>query len=171
MTFSCYDIELDILKTSSQLVLPIKRMESGRRIRARLMERRTPYRIGEGCYAVFAARKPDGNKVYNDCVIEDNTVVYTITPQTVAAVGNVNCEIKLYDRDGLLITSPTFVLLVDAAVYNEGDLTESAPEYLAFAKIVDEKLKALPESYTKEEIDAIMGAYITDIDNLLGGDA
>ena len=25
-------------------------------------------------------------------------------------------------------------------------------------------------SYTKQEIDAIMGSYVTDIDNLLGGD-
>lgn len=30
---------------------------------------------------------------------------------------------------------------------------------------------AIPQGYTKAEIDAIMGSYITDIDNLVGGDA
>ena len=29
----------------------------------------------------------------------------------------------------------------------------------------------IPQGYTKAEIDAIMGSYITDIDNLVGGDA
>lgn len=33
------------------------------------------------------------------------------------------------------------------------------------------KLVEVPDTYTRKEIDTIMGAYITDIDALLGGDA
>lgn len=143
MNAPCYVIELDILKTSSQVIIPIKRLESGRKLKVILTERRKPYKIEGGCYAVFAGRKPDGNPLLNDCAIEDNTIVYDITDQTVAVAGNVICEIKLYDKANKLITSPSFVLQVDSPVYCDGDPVESAAEYLAFGKIVDAKLEDL----------------------------
>ena len=131
-------IMLDIHEASSQIVARFKMGDTGRKIRATLVEGGSVYRIEPGCTAVFAATKPDGKSIYNDCEIQANSIIYTVTEPTLAAVGSMNCEIKLYDRNGVLITSPTFTIQVWRPIFHGANLTESSAEYLAFAKIAGE---------------------------------
>ena len=129
MNFSNYRLSLDIHETESGLSLRAKKGDSIRKIYVTLMDGGAPYRITPDCTAAFTARKPDNTILFNDAVIENNAIVYELTPQTTAAAGQVRCEVRLYGGDGRLITSPRFFLDVDDTVFTEGDQVVSDDEY------------------------------------------
>ena len=136
MLNSYYKISLDIHDHGSNVSLKVKKGDTGRILYINLMDGRVPYAITEECYAVFTARKPDGNILYNKCTITGNTVVYAFTPQTTSAVGKSECEIKLYGADDKLLTSARFTLVVDNTVYNEGDQVEPRSEVSALTDLI-----------------------------------
>ena len=146
MNDSIKRISLDIQKASSGEAVNIKIGDTGRTIHISLVDGGVPYIISEDCYAVFTAKKPDGNVVYNDCTIENNTIIYEVTEQTVAVEGRVNCEIKLYGADDKLITSSKFTIIVHGTVYNEGDEIESSDEFSALTKMVGAAQQATKEA-------------------------
>ena len=58
-------------------------------------------------------------------------------------------------------------------VLSEGESLSDVPEWATVVVDLNEEMPDLPSAtdyYSKVEIDAIMGSYITDIDSLLGGD-
>ena len=71
------------------------------------------YEIGEGCVAILSGTKADGTKLWNRCAIENNTIIYDFTEQTATCVGITRCELTLYGADGLVITAPKFIIVVD----------------------------------------------------------
>ena len=114
MNYSNYRFNLDVQSTVSQVSLPVRLLDTGRRLYVNLTDGGSPYIIEDGCRAVFSARKADGNPVMNDCIIENNSIIrYDLTAQTTSYPGIVDCEMSLYDPDGKLITSPKFILVVD----------------------------------------------------------
>lgn len=136
MNYSSYRITLDNYATSSQVVLNAKQGDTGRKIYISLTDGSLPYEIEDGCRAVFTAEKPDETLIYNDCEIDGDVIIYTITKQTTAAVGFVACEIKLYDKDDILLISPRFGLLVEESVFNDQDMSGSGHEFNAVADII-----------------------------------
>jgi len=138
MNYSNYKIFLDMHDISTQTSLAAKQGDTGRRIFVTLTERGVPFIIGENCTAVFTAKKPDGNIVFNNCTIENNIICYTFTPQTTAAAGKLDCEMRLYDAENFLITSPRFNIIVAAAVYNDGDEIESTSEVTTLTALISE---------------------------------
>ena len=146
MIDSVKKISLDIHSPSSNETVNAKRGDTGRKICISLVDGGVPYIISEECYAVFTAKKPDGKALYNRCTIENNTIIYEITEQTVAVEGRVNSEIKLYGADDKLITSPKFTILVYGTVYNEGDEIQSEKEVDALTHLVSEATTAITES-------------------------
>ena len=133
MNYAVYNIALDIHKTGSQVALSMIRGENKRRIVVSLMENGRPYKITNGCTAMFSATKPDGKFIYNDCEIdfENNLIIYNVTSQTTAAMGEVKCQIELIGSDGGLLFSPTFSLIVANKLYNQEPILESSEEFLA----------------------------------------
>ena len=142
MNDSITRISLDIHSTSSKDTVNAKRGDTARKIIISLVDGGIPYIISDDCHAVFTAKKPDGNVVYNDCTIENNTIIYKFTEQTVAVEGRVNSEIKLYGADDKLITSPKFTIAVFGTVYDEGDEIESSDEFNALTRLVSEAMEA-----------------------------
>jgi hypothetical protein len=72
------------------------------------------YIIADGCTAVLSGTKADGTKLYNRCVILNNTTVqYDFTEQTTNWAGVINCEVIIYGADGKEITAPKFIIVVD----------------------------------------------------------
>lgn len=152
MENSIYRFCLDIHKTTAQCNLDVKKGDTARELLITLTENGKPYLTGEDCRAVFTARKADGNYLYNECEIKDNTVKYVFTEQTAAAEGVMQCEIALYGADEALITSPRFDICVDSTVYNgeeiisssEADALKEATEKAeAAAQSAEEKIKQL----------------------------
>ena len=138
MTNSYYKISLDIHDHGSHVSLKAKRGDTGRLLYITLMDGRNPYVMTSECYAVFTAKKADGNILYNKCSIIGNTISYEFTPQTTAAVGKAECEIKLYGAENKLLTSARFNLIVEDTVYNEEDEVESEKEVSALTALVSE---------------------------------
>lgn len=127
MNNSIHRISLDIHDTGSQVSISAKKGDTARSLYITLTENGKPYRIAESCHAVFTGVKADKNYLYNDCTIKDNVIVYDFTEQTVPVVGQVHCEIILYDTDNKRITSPRFDIVVDDGVYNDEEIV-STPE-------------------------------------------
>lgn len=151
MNYSTYRVSLDIHASGSQAVLHAKKGETKRRILITLTERGKPYLISSDCTAVFTATKPDGNIIYNDCAIDNNIICYNFTEQTTAAEGKLDCEIRLYGADNALIISPGFDLIVDAPVYEDGDVIESGTEVSALTALVSETNTLIRTVNTKLE--------------------
>lgn len=136
MIYVDHKITLDVRNIAAPVFVRMKRGDSSRRILVYLTEKSRPYPISEDCYAVFTAKKPDGNVIFNDCSVEGDTIIYEVTEQTTAVEGQFDAEIKLYGADGKLLTSPYFTIVVAGTVYNEGDEIESTSEYSALATLI-----------------------------------
>lgn len=149
MTNSYYKISLDIHDHGSNVSLKAKKGDTGRLLYITLMDGSKPYTITGDCYAVFTAKKADGNILYNECSIIGNTICYAFTPQTTSSVGKAECEIKLYGADDKLLTSARFALLVGDTVYNEGDEVESEKEVTALTKLVSDATALIHNVETK----------------------
>ena len=166
MNYSTYRISLDIHATNSQAMLNIKKDDTARKIYFSLTDGVKPYQIAEGCNAVFRAKKPDGTILYNNCIINGNVIEYTLTSQTSASVGIVECEVTLYGSDSLQITSPHFSLVVEDYLYSDSQV-ESQNEFTALTKAITET-QATIEGISK--VNATVSkegktATITTVDN------
>ena len=145
MNSSVYKISLDIHSPESQVLLDMKRFDTGRQLQISLTENGWIYPITPDCSAVFTAEKADGNKIYNECLLSGNVIVYDVTQQTTACVGEVACEIRLFNGEGALITSPRFTIVVNKRVYNGEDIIESMPEADALQTLVNDAKKLYGE--------------------------
>ena len=143
MDSSIFRISLDIHRQTTQTHLGVKKGDTARKIVAALSDGGRPYRIGEGCYAVFKGKKPDGNVLYNNCTIENNCIVYEFTEQTAASAGHMACEFQIYGADGQVITCPRFAIIVSGLAYDDGEV-ESTGEFTALAQAMTDlaELKA-----------------------------
>lgn len=128
-----YRVSLDMFDVSSQKTIKAKKCDSACEIHITLTDHGKIYKINEGCYATFNAKKSDGNFIYDKCTIEGDTIVYDFSSsidedgvcQVSAVEGNVECEITLYNADGEQLTSPRFVLYIDSTVYNGEEIVSS----------------------------------------------
>lgn len=132
---------LDLQRPSSNEVVYAKGGDTGRKIVVSLTDGGRPYQISADCYAVFTGKKSSG-KILNDCTVENNAVVYTITPQNVAAAEKIPCEIRLYNKNNKVITSARFTMIVEQPVNDGNDLTPSE-EVEALTKLIGESLNAI----------------------------
>ena len=158
MNDSVFKFSLDIHQTRVQTFFNVMRGDTKRRLEVILTEKGEPYEITDDCYAVFSAKKADGHVVFNDCTIKDSTIFYTLTPQTVAAVGPLKCEIKLYGAGDALITSPRFTIAVDPTINEEDEIEiESADEVTGLTKLIAETQEVKTEIEQKLENGDFIG--------------
>lgn len=119
---SIYRILLDVDDINAQFFLNVKQGDTSRKLYMRLMEKGKPFDI-TGCTATLNAVKSDGTKLFNSTELEGKEFVYTLTEQTTASAGSVECELVI-SRNGLIITSPRFVLNVGEVLHTEDIVSE-----------------------------------------------
>lgn len=96
------------------------------------------YTPPEGARAVIRCRKPDGNPVFDDAVInEDGTITAPLTAQMLAAVGNCRCEVALYSADEKVLTTVPFIVKVTPKTVSDNEVVSTA-EYTAIEKALAE---------------------------------
>lgn len=158
MNSTIHKINLDIHRMGAQVTIPMWCGDTERTIVITLMEKGKLYRISEGCTAKFSAKKPDGNYIYSDCIVdyEKNTISYNIgytntdgkrESQTTARVGEVECQITLIGKDGGAISTPSFSIVVSPNVYDGQDILESTNEYNIIAS--DEMMLSVKDELAK----------------------
>lgn len=133
-----YRISLDMLEVASQTTIKAKKGDTACSLVMTLTENGKIYHITDGCSAVISGKKSDGNYLFNGetCRIEDNTIIYYFTEQTVPIEGVVECEVILY-KDNEQLTTPRFNILVGATVY-DADAIVSTPEADALKEFIEE---------------------------------
>lgn len=148
MKYAVSRITLDIQDTSSPITLSAKQGDSMREIICGFRDDSGQYNLDRGCAVVFTAKKPSGNLIYNECTVEGNFARYQFTAQTVSEIGPLKCEFKIYDdlSKPPKLTSPRFMINVEAPVFNDGDIPESSYEFLAVQDIV----KRTTEEYLEQ---------------------
>lgn len=160
MEYIIHKLSLNMHSSVSQTSLYVKTGDTHRKLRITLTDNGKVYRISDGCVAAFSANKDNGDTLYNACTIEDNAIVYEFTELTANVSGKMDCEIKLYDADNELITSPQFSIIVDDVVCNDKSVVASS-EFSALTQLLTEINEARQELYEK----------IDDLHSLLDGAA
>ena len=127
MNSSNYRFTLDMQSNQSQVSLPVRLGDTNRKLYIILTNGGTPFILEDGFRAVLFGRKADGTILNNDCIIESkSTIRYDFTENTASASGVVDCELRVYDAQGKLVTTPRFILVVDERVlYDEDIVSES----------------------------------------------
>lgn len=168
MNYSDYRFTLDVQIHQAQVSVPVTFNDTARRLYIGFTDGRKPYTIPNGCRAVFAALKPDGNTILNDCIIENNkTVVYEFSKNTTNAEGVVDCEIRLYDKDDKELTSPQFIIVVDKKVVRDEEIPLSESESTTLDDIIRsefQRIEAEKERKKLAEFLATSGGVIVSED-------
>ena len=139
MERSLFDMTLELQNSYSHTAVTVKRGDTHRTLRIRLTDGGRPYHISPETSAVFTAVKPDGNHLYNACLVEKDCILYNLTTQTTAIPGDLECELRLYDPEGDLLTTAAFRLTVADTVYADGDESIlSSGEATALTRLVVE---------------------------------
>lgn len=138
MKYIEHKFSLDVNRAASQICISVKKGDTARRLLIHLTESGYPYHLSNECYAVFTAKKPDGHVLFNDCTIDDCTIRYDFTDQTVPVSGPIECEIVLYGSGGKQLTSAGFHMIVEDTIYDTETEIESTDEYNALAALVAE---------------------------------
>ena len=157
MNYSTYRFTLDIHKTRSQVSIPVMYKDTWVRLYVNLTDGGKPYQLAEGCTAVLCGKKADGKALVHDCdIIDDNTrIVYTFKEQTASALGPLECEIRLYSKeDGLHLTTPSFVILVEERVVDDNDVIDSEVERSAIDRIFENEVEREEAEAERKEAEA-----------------
>ncbi len=154
MNYSSYPFTLDIHGVVSQISFPVSLHDTARTLLISLTDGGKPYTIADGCRAVISAVKADGTRLLNDCITVGNKIIrYDFTPQTAAAVGKVDCEVRLYGEDGNLVTSPRFTIVVYEGLVDERIVSED--EKTSIDRILASEQQRVAAELAREEAEVV----------------
>lgn len=164
-----HKINLDCLRKDSQAIVNAKIGEaSGRKIVFTLYEGRAPFFVPSDTTVVFRAKKPSGAVLYNNCVVDDGKIEYTITSQTVAEKGVFPCEIQIIGADNKVIYTPCITLNVTENLYSDTEV-ESSNEFTELQEALNKipSLEVINSKYTKPESGIPKSDLAQDVQNSL----
>ena len=156
-----FRILLDIHEVRSQATIPVKVGDVSCKIYITLVEGGKPYKIHENSFGVFTGKKGDDKYLFNNCVIENGIIRYDFTPQTVAAAGVLECEIRIYDEDGGVLTTPSFNIVVDERAVNDSELA-STTEFTFLDEIIVNEGQRMENERNRIEAFNNMGLSVDD---------
>lgn len=120
----------------------VNQNDSGRTLICQIADMQIP----SGSTAIFGATKPSGLGIYNNAVVNGNTVLIKLTDQTLAELGCLKAQIKITNNSE---TVKTFRFLIDVEEDVTGDHLESENE----STFLDVELEQM-----QQQIDTAVGA-------------
>jgi hypothetical protein len=123
-----YNIDVDFHSLKHLDVVYTKQYdENSRYIVANVWKDSEIYTIPDGAIAIFACTKRDNTGIFNQCIIENNQIIYPISLQTTILDGNLDAEFRLYktidNGDGTtmqkLLSTPKFKIRVDKSALDD----------------------------------------------------
>ena len=148
---------MDLWKQAPQATIPIGRGENdGRRLVISLTDNGVPFRLEEGYYAVFAATKPDGTVIYDDCAMVGGQIVYDISEQAAAVAGVYRATVEIWQADGVqttIVATPCITVVVRELAYDRNVVASS------------NTFKALESFLTSFE--SVKAGLVADIETLM----
>ena len=168
-----YRVSLDMFDTHSQTTIKAKKLDSACQIHITLTENGNIFNLGAGCHATFNAKKADGNFIYDNCTIENNTIVYDFSSsiddngicQVSAYEGVVECEVTVYKADNSQLTSPRFTLVIDGTVYNGEEIISSSG-----SDVIKDLIKEVEDALEDISVDIDTSLFASAIQNTVSGD-
>ena len=143
MNPSVFRIKLDLHGRMPGAVLRISEGDTARRLVCELCEDGRAYVFSDETYVIFEAIKPDGSTVAGDAaVIGASRIEYGIPSAAVSTRGTVSCCFKLYGADGLILTTPTFNIIVTEEVYDT-DYPEGMDSFKALDGLITHTLNVI----------------------------
>ena len=140
-----YRKTLDVQKKGIQFTVnAVKNEALSRQIILNIVDGGKPFDFdSDNLHALLYAVKPDGNILYNNCVRNGNTLIYTFTEQTLSVAGDVIARIKIIavDNEMQVLFAPEFVIYVDD-VDELDSAIESTNEYSALTTATANALSA-----------------------------
>lgn len=116
MNTSIYNISLDLHRATAPEALTVKRGDTAREVRVTLVEDGKPYEITSRCAAVLCAALPGGADTVA-LTIEGNVLTAAVPAAWIALSGEIGCEVRVYDEDGGVVTSPRFSIIVSDTLF------------------------------------------------------
>ena len=139
-------------------IIPVVQGDTGRSILFTLAD----FTIPTGATATYYIQKPSGNAVYNNAVIEGNTITANLTAQSIAEIGDNYGQVRIA-KDGEVVTSFDFILLVKE--FRGINATESITEMNIFDKAVQQAETEITTAKDSaiEEVTAAKDSAIEEI--------
>lgn len=137
MERSIYRITLDLHDRRPLVTLRMTSGDTARRIYVSFADGTVPYVLTPDISARMCAVKPSGLQIFNTMTVEDGTAYYDVTAATLAESGTVECQVRLYDAENRLMSSPRFMLEVSESLLDEQSV-ESTDEYTALTEALGE---------------------------------
>ena len=142
------EMTLDVNSNTAYTVVGAKQGDSSSRIIViHITKNGVPYVIEPNTTAYFRFKKPDGKAILNEAYVNyaDQTVVVTLTAQTLAAHGRGYGDVVLYGVNQEILSTVSFVLLIMAAP-NITEAAISSDEFGYLQGIVDSANATIYES-------------------------
>lgn len=155
-----HQFALDIKRDGIQKIVHMRQGDTkSQRIVVQFFSGSLAYDMTGVASATLRAKKPDGNILFNSCVLTDQGVEYLVTSQTIAAVGDVECLITFYGLSGEVLGTPRFLIEVEEAIYSDSEV-ESTNEFTALqtAMVDKDEIKVYEQSAATSRDDAATSA-------------
>lgn len=123
-------LKIDIDKKNFEVIPSVQYDSNTRFLHIQLLNDSVPLDI-TGCSVVLSGVKEDGNPIFNSCDIINSKIGFIqaeVTEQMNAIPGYIDCEVKIYDGEGVL-TSKKFTIKVTATQTSRA--VESTGEFKA----------------------------------------
>ena len=116
MNKSVCSLSLDLHRAAAPAVLTVTRGDTARALRITLVEDGKPYEITSLCAAALCADLPGGADAVA-LTIEGNVLTAAVPGTWCASAGEIRCEVRVYDKDANVVTSPRFSIIVSDTLF------------------------------------------------------
>lgn len=166
------------MKTTEKIILDLSLQELPYTVQAKQGDVNTRYiectiidnqqdsTIDGAVSAMYSLRKPDGTQVVNKATIKNNQVIIVLTAQCLTVAGRCPCEVTFYDRDKNQLSSITFYVNVQPAVF-EKNLVASSSEYNILLDAIEDATSATNAANTATVNANTAADYATGVANRL----